>query len=62
MKLLENTIYSLIIFVFVYIVVSLSLRLFELTDVFSSHMIGGILATVLAVGTFVVLLIYKEKK
>jgi hypothetical protein len=62
MKLLENTIYSLIIFVFVYIVVSLSLRLFELTDVFASHMIGGILATVLAVGTFVVLLIYKEKK
>jgi len=62
MKLLENTIYSLIIFVFVYIVVSLSLRLFELTYVFASHMIGGILATVLAVGTFVVLLIYKEKK
>ena len=48
MKLLEKLLYSSILFIFIYVVVSMGLRMFGLTEVYESHMIGGIAATVLS--------------
>mgnify|MGYP000920805719 CR=1 FL=1 len=62
MKLLENVIYSSIIFVFSYVIISMTLRLFNITESFTSHMVGGIVGTVLGVSLFIYLLIYKPKK
>ena len=61
MKLLEKTIYSVIIFIVTYILLSLVLRLFEFTEVYTSHMIGGIVATFFGVMAFIWFLIYKPK-
>lgn len=61
MKLLEKTVYTLIIFLATYIILSLSLRLFDITSNRTSHMIGGIVATVFAVIVFILLLIQKKK-
>lgn len=59
MKLLEKLIYSGILFLIIYVVVSLTLRLFEFTTIYISHMIGGIGATVAGVLLFMYLLIKK---
>lgn len=59
MKLLEKFIYSGVLFLIVYVVVSLTLRLFEFTSDYISHMVGGIGATVLGVLLFMYLLIKK---
>jgi hypothetical protein len=59
MKLLEKLIYSGVLFLVVYVVVSLTLRLFEFTTVYVSHMIGGIGATVVGVLLFMYLLLKK---
>lgn len=61
MKLLENVIYSSILFLFVYLVISMTLRLFSITEVFTAHLVGGIAATVIAVLAFMYMLIYKGK-
>ncbi len=60
MKLLEKFIYVGISFVVTYVVLSLTLRLFNLTSNYNSHMIGGIVATIVAVGLFMFLLIKKS--
>ena len=62
MKLLEKLLYSTILFVFVYIVLSITLRMFQFTDDFASHMIGGSVATLISVLLFMYLLIKKQKK
>jgi len=62
MKLIENVIYSSLLFLFAYVIISMTLRLFEITDSFTSHMVGGIVGTVLGVSLFIYLLIYKPKK
>jgi hypothetical protein len=62
MSLLEKTVYSGLIFLFSYIILSLILRMFEFTEVYVSHMIGGIVATILGVVAFIILLLYKQKK
>jgi len=62
MSLLEKAVYSGLIFLFSYIVLSLILRMFEFTEVYVSHMIGGIVATILGVVAFIILLLYKQKK
>lgn len=59
MKLLEKLIYSGVLFLIVYVIVSLTLRLFGFTTVYVSHMIGGIGATVAGVMLFMYLLIKK---
>ena len=59
MKLLEKFIYSAIAFLAVYAILSIALRLFELTTDYASHMIGGISATVVGVGLFMYLLMKK---
>ncbi len=62
MSLLEKTVYSGLIFLFSYIILSLILRMFEFTEVYVSHMIGGIVATILGVVTFIILLLHKQKE
>lgn len=62
MKLMENLIYSSIVFIFVYVIISLALRLFELTSVYNSHMIGGVVATLASMGLFMYFLINKSNK
>lgn len=59
MKLLENLIYSSILFLALYVVISIALRMFELTTIFNSHLIGGVVATIAAVVLFLYLLIKK---
>lgn len=59
MKLLEKTIYSVILFLVVYVVISVGLRVFEVTSVYNSHMYGGVIATVLGMLLFSYLLIKK---
>ena len=60
MILLEKLVYASITFVFSYIIISLSLRLFEITTVYSSHLIGGIVATIASMGVFMYLLVVKK--
>ena len=59
MKLLEKLIYSGIVFLVIYVIISVALRVFELTTIYNSHMIGGIIATVLGVIVFMYLLLKK---
>ena len=61
MKLLEKLLYSIILFVFSYVIVSMGLRLFELTTNRNSHMIGGISATILGMALFMFLLIKTDE-
>ena len=60
MTLLEKFIYGGITFLALYIVISLGLRLFEITTVYNSHLIGGLIATVAGVSLFMYLLIKKH--
>jgi hypothetical protein len=62
MKLLEKLLYSSLLFLFVYIILSLALRLFELTSVYTSHLVGGVAATVLGMVFFMYLLLKKKDK
>ncbi len=62
MKLLEKVLYSGILFLFVYVVLSLGLRLFSITSDYNSHMIGGIAATVLAMLLFMYLLMKRQEE
>ncbi len=60
MKLIESSIYALILFVGVYVVISVAMRVFEWTTVFYAHVIGGVAATVIGVGAFVLFLLKKK--
>lgn len=62
MKLVEKLLYSSILFVFIYVVVSMGLRMFDITETYQSHMIGGMAATVLGMLLFMFLLINKKEK
>lgn len=62
MKIFEKLLYSSIIFLFVYVVVSIGLRIFEATSVYNSHLIGGVLATLLGIVTFMYLLVKKNNR
>ena len=59
MKLFEKLIYTGVVFLASYVVISLGLRLFSITSVYDSHMYGGIIATILGMLTFMYLLIKK---
>ena len=59
MKLLEKSIYTFIIFIVLYVVISVGLRVFEIGTVYNAHLIGGLVATVVAMVTFVLLVIKK---
>ena len=62
MKLIETVLYSGIFFLFIYVVISVGLRLFGVTTDYDSHMIGGIAATFLGIGMFLFLLLRKNKQ
>lgn len=53
MKLLEKLIYSLVALLATYTIVSIALRMFDLTTLYVSHMVGGIASIV--VGLFVLM-------
>jgi len=59
---LEKSIYSLIIFIASYAIISMGLRVFEVTSVYNSHMIGGVIATVLSVGAFIYFIFRKKRE
>jgi len=60
MKLLEKAIYSTILFLVVYSLLSITLRVFAWTSIYTSHLIGGVVATVAGVLFFMYLLIKKQ--
>lgn len=60
MKLLEKAIYGTILFLAVYTLLSITLRAFAWTSVYVSHLIGGVVSTVVAVLFFMYLLIKKQ--
>lgn len=62
MKLLEKLLYSVVLFLFVYVVLSMGMRLFQLSDNYTSHMVGGIAATILSVLLFMFLIVKKQTK
>lgn len=59
MKLIEKTIYAGILFLVLYVVISVGLRAFDVTSVYNSHLIGGVVATVFGMLLFSFLLIKK---
>jgi len=60
MSLTEKFVYGVVSFLFVYVVLSLGLRLFELTSTKNAHMIGGIIGLFIGMGLFMWLLIKKK--
>lgn len=60
MKLLEKAIYTIILFLGIYTVLSITLRVFAWTSVYTSHLIGGVVSTVIGVIFFMYLLIKKQ--
>lgn len=61
MGIIEKFIYAALVFVGSYVVLWLTLDLFEITSGFNAHLIGGIVATVLSVALFMYLLIVKKE-
>ena len=61
MKLIEATIWSSVIFISLYALLSVSLRILELTETYYAHVAAGIVSTVLSVGTFIFLIKKKRK-
>ena len=60
MKLLEKAIYATILFLVIYTLLSIALRVFAWTSIYTSHLIGGVASTVIAVLFFMYLLIKKQ--
>ena len=60
MKLLEKAIYATIIFLGVYTLLSITLRVFAWTSIYVSHLIGGVVSTLIGVLFFMYLLIKKQ--
>jgi hypothetical protein len=60
MKLLEKLLYSSILFLLVYIIMSMAMRLFEITSTYTSHLVGGVAATVIGMVFFMYLILKKN--
>ena len=60
MKLLEKAIYATIMFLGVYTLLSITLRVFAWTSIYVSHLIGGVVSTIVGVLFFMYLLIKKN--
>lgn len=61
MSIIEKFIYTAVLFVASYVILWLTLDLFEITSGYNAHLIGGIVATVLSIGLFMYLLIVKKE-
>ncbi len=59
MKLLEKTIYSGIVFLVLYVVISVGLRVFEIVSIYNAHLIGGLVGTSVGIVVFILLVIKK---
>lgn len=59
MGLFEKLIYSAVLFLALYVIISVGLRAFELTSSYASHLIGGTTAIVGGFGLLMYLLIKK---
>ncbi len=62
MSFIEKSIYSLIAFIASYTIISFGLRVFEVTTVYNSHMIGGVIGTLLGIGIFLFLIFRNERE
>jgi membrane protein DedA with SNARE-associated domain len=62
MKLIEATIWSSVVFVALYALLSVSLRILELTETYYAHVAAGIVSTIISVTTFIVLIKKKRKQ
>lgn len=62
MKLIEATVWSVIMFISIYVLLSVSLRILELTETYYAHVAAGIVATVFSVFTFIFFIKKKRKK
>lgn len=61
MKLKEILIYSSVTFLASYVLLSVSLRILELTEQYFSHVIAGVIATILSIGLFMYLTVNRKK-
>ena len=59
MKIGEKFIYASISFVALYVLISVGLRVFELTSDYNSHLFGGIIATISGVLLFLFFILKK---
>ncbi len=62
MKILEKLGISLVAFLIIYAFISIGMRMLNLSSVYTSHMIGGIVATIIAIGILMYLLTKKSKE
>lgn len=60
MKLLEKLVISTLLFLIIYAFISIGLRMLNLTSVYTSHMIGGVVATVAGIGILMYLILKKK--
>lgn len=60
MKILEKFGITTVAFLLIYTFISIGLRLLELTSVYTSHMIGGVVATI--VGIILLMYMLTKKK
>lgn len=60
MKILEKLAISGIAFLIIYAFISIGLRMLAVTTIYQSHMVGGIIATVIGVGLLMYLLLKKK--
>lgn len=60
MKILEKFGITTVAFLLIYTFISIGLRLLELTSVYTSHMIGGVVATI--VGIILLMYLLTKKK
>ena len=60
MKLIERFIYALIVFLALYALVAVGMRVFDVTDTFYAHVTAGIVATITGVFVFIIILIKKK--
>ncbi|MGE4320001.1 MAG: hypothetical protein AB7E61_00965 [Acholeplasmataceae bacterium] len=61
MKMIEKLIYAFIVFVALYVIIAVGLRIFDLTTTFNAHVFAGIIATIVGVFVFIFLLIKKKQ-
>ena len=61
MRLKLASIYALVIFLFIYVVMSVSLRILQLVENYYSHVIAGILALTISILFFIFYLIKNKK-
>lgn len=60
MKLLEKLAISTVAFLIIYAFISIGMRMLELATVYTCHMVGGIVATIVGIGILMYMLLKKS--